>query len=576
MAEERARLRRSLRNFKRLLAIEPGHIGHLEQLARVCVQLERPKDAARYLTDRAGHLMRMGETGAAREDVANALNLHPRYRAAQRLLAKLGEQVSQPRANSPVRVEIVRPESERRQGPLDRDPTPQPTTSLAELEAEALLAHVDPRPEPEPEPEFEVGVDSVDAVDASELLAVRDDVLLEDDIELEDDDVVEDDEDSRPTTTLKRVEPRSDKPTAVLEPVRDERPTEVLAAVLDDRDTLNVAAFPSESMEEALPGGPRIPPRSFELSTADLDAADAYDSIELDSGARGEAYESVETDGHLGAGGPSPVASAETLESVVPRPVDVSPLDGLPESAVDALRASAERRRYEPGERVTIAAARFDGLRLINSGRVNLTLPRQTADTELATRGAGDLLGVVELIRGGRWHQHATTVGATEILHLDPDEVARTREAWPKWEAALQTLARKRLAAALISGAKLFASLPAAQREHVAARFEVRFLQDREALIEPGERADGVFVLAEGRLEVSRDGVHVGGLAPGDCVGLVSALGDAAGEARVVAAPVAEVFWLQSADLEPLLALPDVRAAFERAAQMRRLLVSRR
>lgn len=558
MAEERARLRRSLRNFKRLLALEPGHIGHLEQLARVCVQLDRPKDAARYLTERATRLMRMGETGAAREDVTNALDLHARYRTAQRLLAKLGAQVSQPRANEPVRVEIVRGDDELRRGPLDREPTPPPSTSLAELEAEALLAQADPEP---------------DVVDASELLVVRDDVLLEEEIDL----LVDDDDDSRPTAVLHRVEARSDMPTSVLEVVRDERPTEAFEPVRDDRDTLNVTALPSESIDDVLPGTPRLAPRSIELSTADLDAADAYDSIDLDGLAVGLASTSVETDGHLGGGGgPSPLASAETLESVVPRPVDVSPLDGLSDAAVDALRESAERRHYAAGERVTIAAARFDGLRLLESGRVTLTLPRQTADSELASYGAGDLLGVVELVRGGRWHQHATAVGATEILHLDTDAVRRTREAHPEWEASLQRLARRRLAAALISGSKLFAALSAASRDHVAGHFEVRFLQDREALIEPGQQVDGVFLLAEGRLEVSRDGVHVGGLAPGDCVGLLSALGDIAGEARVVAAPVAEVFCLPAAALEPLLDLPEVRGAFERAAQMRRLLVSGR
>ena len=163
MPEQRARLRRSLRNFKRLLALEPGHIGHLEQLARVCAQLKRPKDAARYLTERAGQLMRMGETGAAREDVSNALRLYPRYRVAQRLLAKLGEQVSQPRARVAPQPFLEHPPSPR-PGPIDRDPTPPPTTSLRELEAEALLAAPPvTRQEPETNP----------VVDASELLAVR-------------------------------------------------------------------------------------------------------------------------------------------------------------------------------------------------------------------------------------------------------------------------------------------------------------------------------------------------------------------------------------------------------------------
>ena len=330
-------------------------------------------------------------------------------------------------------------------------------------------------------------------------------------------------------------------------------------------------------MEEVLPADerPTRRPQSFELSTADLDAADLYDSIDSPMLHADTPLEPAGV--HLGGGGPAPLPLAEARQKVVPRPDHRSPLDALPAAVVDALREGAERRRYEAGARIAIAAARFDGVRLVDVGRVSVTLPRQATDSQVATRDAGDLVGVVELVRGGtRWTQNATATGAVEVLHLDTEQVADVRRQHPAWAASLDDLARRRLASGLLAGSRLFSTLGAAERAQLAADLEVRFLQDREALIEPGERPDGVFLLAEGRLEVSRDGVHVGGLSPGDCVGLVSALDNVAGEALVSAAPVAEVFCLRGEALAELLQRPDVRAAFERAVQMRRLLVSRR
>ncbi len=541
MSDERARLRRSVRNFKRLLSLEPGHIGHLEQLARLSVQLGRPKEAAKYLGDRAEQLERLGQPTAAIEDAANALRLRPRHKPALRLLNRLGHRVETPRAEVPQRTEVDH-EAFSSPGPLDRDPTPPPTTSLAELEAEALLVAPDPL----------VAVpESLRVVDASDLLVVRDDLV---------ESLDEDPEASRAT-----------RPMPVIKVDAGARPR------IHGPDTASSVSTAEGGAADAL---------TWSSSMGEMSVPMSLPSIELDTAELADVEymeEEDEDEDEVVVAGPSSLRtldlppSADGLsEDESPESLHVAvPMELLSTEEQALLESTGERCTYEAGERVAIAAARFDGLRLITRGRVSLASVQRVEAAQPTTLEVGDLLGVVELVRGGRWRRHASALSACEVLTLDPEEVARLRRSHADFAAALGGLAERRYIGSLLAGNKLFGTLDAGRRDALAARFTVRFLQEGEVLIEKGATADGLFLVAEGRLEVKRDGVHLGGLSPGDCAGLVGALDEAPASARVVAAPVAEVFHLPDPALRALLADRQLRAAFERSANMRRLLVSR-
>ncbi|MEZ4472500.1 MAG: cyclic nucleotide-binding domain-containing protein [bacterium] len=87
--DERKRLRQSLSEYKRLLALEPESVGHLEQLARVSLALGQVRHAASFLVKRAEVLARRGEVEVALADCRQALVLVPGDDEALKLLGVL-------------------------------------------------------------------------------------------------------------------------------------------------------------------------------------------------------------------------------------------------------------------------------------------------------------------------------------------------------------------------------------------------------------------------------------------------------------------------------------------------------
>ncbi len=579
MPEERARLRQSLKSFKRLLAMEPGHLGHLETLARLCVQLDRPKEAARYLVDRAERLAKIGEPVAALADAQNALRLHARHKQATKLVQELSTRVVAPAEGAENRVVFDAPRAPT-PGPLDREPTPPPSFALRLRDEPERAAPDLPAPNvslADLEPALLRPRDSIDpaqAVSADELLKVHDEVELIDA------------SDSLERSTLDGVE--EDDPdlatraTDVLDPVvREEGPTAAVGPGPSATDSFESFA--------ALERSVFVPP-SIELDTADLDAAEDYRTFDGSSdegedelitavAMRSPRHDEEEGEGDTALSLPSPAARPAGAAIGTRASVDIaapaSPLATLPPAIRMGLLGGGEPRAYAPGEHVAVAAARFDGLRVLTSGQLSVHPPRQPAEADMVLLEAPALLGAIELVRGGRWRYTATARTESEVVALDSEQVADLRREHPAFDESLRNLAQHEMLASLIAGSKLFAALDASGRGTLANRFRVRFLNEGEPLLEIGDPVDGLFMLAEGRLEVSREGVHLGGLSAGDCVGLVSALDDVPAVARVVAAPVAEVYCLGRSALAKLLEDPSVRASFERAASMRRLLVSR-
>ncbi|MCB9548152.1 MAG: cyclic nucleotide-binding domain-containing protein [Myxococcales bacterium] len=159
--DERKRLRQSLSGYKRLLAIEPDNVGHLEQLARISLALGQAGRAAGFLVKRAEVLARRGEVDVALADCRQALAIVPGQDEAMKLLPVLERLnraapalIATPNPSEMLAIRSPRPElslEERSRATLPLDPI--------RLEEELALDAV--------------GLDEP-VVDASALLAVHD------------------------------------------------------------------------------------------------------------------------------------------------------------------------------------------------------------------------------------------------------------------------------------------------------------------------------------------------------------------------------------------------------------------
>ncbi len=100
MAEQRSDFKRSLLIYRQLLEREPDHLGHLEQLARLSLQLQNRKDAAYYLARRADALARIGAFDASLADLNQAILLDAK-RPYLKLRTELEAHVALVRAAQP-------------------------------------------------------------------------------------------------------------------------------------------------------------------------------------------------------------------------------------------------------------------------------------------------------------------------------------------------------------------------------------------------------------------------------------------------------------------------------------------
>ncbi|MCA9539109.1 MAG: cyclic nucleotide-binding domain-containing protein, partial [Myxococcales bacterium] len=552
MDQEKRHARQALRNFKRLLTLEPGHVGHLEQLAKLSLELGEPRQAARYFLQRAEVLVEREERGAALASVRAALQCDPTLSRAEALMSRLQRSVPP--------GEILLPADEALSG-----------DDLLPIN-EALLAAQDP-------------------------------VLRTDEIVLEEDEGFLPEERFLPARRVRSSAPADPAAADSMSAVAAR-----LSAALDlSRSGLTPAiartppkardTWPGDSEEEPATRV-FVRPQSGQQNTLDIDDDDVIHSGEaelLNESLDVEAEQIVEVHrtGHtslppmampaaesaestierMGAGQlaigpaqrvdevpeqtapqrlPSPLDSLESdypalLSEEVSRPITLQ-FDGddlllspifadLPREALRDLLDAGERQTARIGTPIVSSGDRFDGPYVVLRGRVTR---EKDADARrkamLSPIDAGGLLGVVEVVRGGRWRAASRAERESELLLLPIRAVDAVRARYRDWERALRVTAQRRMADFHVSGSGLFGHLDAAHRLPLVDRFLLRQFVSGDTLMKRGLPADGLFLIVAGEVDVEQDDAYLTTLGAGDFVGAVTALGREPAPMRATAA----------------------------------------
>lgn len=627
MEQDTRRARQALRNFKRLLALEPNHTGHLEQLARLSSELGQPRQAARYWLQRAEVLAERDAAGAALGSVHLALEADPRSERARALLQRL--QASTPPG------EILLPE-----GPTVQERLPVNDDLLAV--DDSLFDDVDPSLDsvpPPAQPGFLPARRERPSTPMRSPGAIADVA-------------------ARLSAGLVRRETASQRPAALSdapgggnelvselsegapglardEVTRDFTADRIDAAMVDDAvgergpisgeiqihsDEFEVVA--SLSGPQPFPGGPTM----FDVSADDVlevrpetgplpevppvEAGDAGDPSEESFGSLGslgsfsgsldgstvdlhasEIDPDRPTDPPIGVRPPSgfdPGPSVETLVDDLPpdalgegrsqvlrvggRAIPVgAAFAPLPREVLERLVARADRRTARIGATLVRAGDRFEGPLLLVRGRVSReTGANDRRPVQLPPADGGDALGLVELVRGGRWRASARAELECELLALPVRAVDEARGHHPAWEQRLREAAQRELAEQLLAASGLFGHMTLDQRAALGRRFDVRMFASGDVLIRPGQKADGLYLIIAGEVDVERERAYLTTLGEGDFVGVVAALEKAPTEVRAVAATPVEAFYLDPASIQAALRVPEVHAAFRAVVERRR------
>jgi CRP-like cAMP-binding protein len=194
----------------------------------------------------------------------------------------------------------------------------------------------------------------------------------------------------------------------------------------------------------------------------------------------------------------------------------------LPAETLEQLIAQLELRDLYNSEVVFREGDVGTTMFVISEGEVEV----QTAGHDLATLGPGAFFGEIALVTDLPRSATVRAKGRVELLALDRDVVRAAAERSPEIVTALLHFVRDRLVDRVARTSPLFQPFSAEERAQLASRFEVVEVDAGTQLITFGQRADGLYVMLAGKVDVTRAGEgSLATLASGDVFGEMSLMG---------------------------------------------------
>jgi CRP-like cAMP-binding protein len=167
---------------------------------------------------------------------------------------------------------------------------------------------------------------------------------------------------------------------------------------------------------------------------------------------------------------------------------------------------------------------------VISEGEVEV----ETAGQDLATLGPGAFFGEIALVTDLPRSATVRAKGRVELLALDRDVVRGAAERSPEIVTALLHFVRDRLVDRVARTSPLFHPFSAEERAQLASRFAVVEVDAGTQLITFGQRADGLYVMLAGKVDVTRAAEgSLATLASGDVFGEMSLMGQRGSTADV-------------------------------------------
>ena len=256
----------------------------------------------------------------------------------------------------------------------------------------------------------------------------------------------------------------------------------------------------------------------------------------------------VEVEPEAGAPGPAPDAR-------LPRIPIFSDLG--PEAFV-ALTEALQVRRLATGETILTEGEVGTSFYVVATGRLVVKRRDEKGDhVVLAHLGEGDFFGEMALLAAAPRNATVVAEEPSEVLVLEFEVLRTLAGRFPHLAHSLRRFYRQRLLANALAVSPLFRPFGREDRKAVMERFRERAVHPGEVIIREGAMADGLYVVLEGAVDVTRrteaGDVLVGQLREGDLFGEMSCMRKTGATATVTVKRGGSLLRLQRPDFDALV-----------------------
>jgi CRP-like cAMP-binding protein len=241
-----------------------------------------------------------------------------------------------------------------------------------------------------------------------------------------------------------------------------------------------------------------------------------------------------------------------------PRLPRVPLFSDLGREAFVALTEGLVLRRFTAGELVLLEGDHGTSFFVVASGRFTVSRRDDLGQVvALAHLGEGEFFGEMALLTGAPRAATVTADGPAEVLELPAPVLQEIAGRHPHLADSLRRFCRQRLLANAMAVSPIFRPFGKAERKTIVERFRTREVVAGEVLVKEGERSDGLYVILDGAMEVSKrsgEGVALAArLGAGDLFGEMSCLRKSGAFATVTAQRAGTVLRLPRADFDELV-----------------------
>ncbi|MEZ4406443.1 MAG: cyclic nucleotide-binding domain-containing protein [Polyangiales bacterium] len=260
--------------------------------------------------------------------------------------------------------------------------------------------------------------------------------------------------------------------------------------------------------------------------------------------------------------------SDEALPHAPPTVAPIPLLSELPPDALARVLDAVTLLRVAPGEVVMREGEPGDAFYMIARGKLLVTRKGQ----RLASLEAGSVVGEMALLSAAPRGATVTATEPADLLVFGREALAAASRELAVLAAALERFMRQRLVDHLLATHPFFKPFDPAQRVQLAARFEPRSFTAGATLIREGEPGEGLWMLLTGGAAVTREGVDIATLGPGELFGEIALLDATPTTATVTATANGTALVLARELFERLVAgVPQLRRYLEDLADERRM-----
>jgi CRP-like cAMP-binding protein len=265
------------------------------------------------------------------------------------------------------------------------------------------------------------------------------------------------------------------------------------------------------------------------------------------------------------------LTEVEPLAEVEPLPVEAEPVtpadarlphfpifsDLGPEAFV-ALTEALQVTRLATGETVVTEGDIGTAFFVVATGRLVVKKRDEKGDqVVLAHLGEGEFFGEMSLLSAAPRNATVVAEEPTEVLVLEFEVLRGLAGRYPHLASSLRRFYRQRLLANALAISALFRPFGREDRKAVMEKFRERTVRAGEVVIREGLPADGLYVVLEGSVDVTRGteagDVLIGQLREGDLFGEMSCMRKTGATATVTVKRGGSLLRLQRSDFDALV-----------------------